>query len=81
MEGIAVHERLCTFCNDDIGDEFHFLLVCKQFHESRTKYIKSYYYRHPNILKFEQLMNATNLRELKRLCIFINLIMKTVNAG
>ena len=79
--GIAVHERLCTYCNDDIGDEFHFLLVCKQFHESRTKYIKSYYYRHPNILKFEQLMNASNLRELKRLCIFINLIMKTVNAG
>ena len=78
--GIAVHERLCTYCNDDIGDEFHFLLVCKQFHESRTKFIKSYYYRHPNILKFEQLMNVTNLRELKRLCIFINLIMKNVNA-
>ena len=75
-----MHERLCTYCNDDIGDEFHFLLVCKQFHESRTKFIKSYYYRHPNILKFEQLMNATNLNELKKLCIFIYLIMKTVNA-
>ena len=22
--GIAVHERLCTYCNDGIGDEFHF---------------------------------------------------------
>ena len=66
-EHVEENERkLSPHCNDDIDDEFHFLLVCKRFHESRTKYIKSYYYRHPNILKFEQFMNATNLRELKR---------------
>ena len=26
---INLHERTCTFCNNDIGDEYHYLLVCK----------------------------------------------------
>ena len=79
--GVSLHERLYLYCNNDIGDEFHFILVCKHFHEHRTKHIKPFYYRHPNILKFEQLMNTTNSKELKRLCVFINLIMKTVNVN
>ena len=28
--GIHLHERTCTFCNNDIGDEYHYLLVCKK---------------------------------------------------
>ena len=76
-----LQERLCTYCTDDIGDEFHFVLVCKHFQEYRSKYIHSYYYRHPNILKFEQLMNTTKPKKLKKLCMFIDIIMKTVNAS
>lgn len=77
---IPSQERLCTYCTDDIGDEFHFVLVCKHFQEYRSKYIHSYYYRHPNILKFEQLMSTTKPKKLKKLCMFIDIIMKTVNA-
>ena len=79
--GVSLHERLCPYCNSDIGDEFHFILICKHFHEHRTNHIKPFYYRHPNILKFEQLMNTTNFKELQRLCVFINLIMKTTNVN
>ena len=24
------HERFCRFCRNDIGDSFHYLLVCKR---------------------------------------------------
>ena len=44
-------------CLDNIGYDFHFVMACKQIHEPRTKYIKPFYDRHPNILKFEQIMN------------------------
>lgn len=78
---IPLQNRLCTYCTDDIGDEFHFILVCKHFQEQRSKYIHTYYYRHPNILKFEQLMSTTEPTKLKKLCIFIDIIMKTVNTS
>ena len=31
--GIPVHDRQCTYCNDDIGDELHYYQYAKQFHE------------------------------------------------
>ena len=39
-EGIPYDERHCTFCNTNlIGNEFHYLLVCKKFQAIREKYI------------------------------------------
>ena len=78
--GVPLQERTCSYCTNDVGDEFHFLLVCKHFKESRSKYIHRYFYRNPNILKFEQLMSTTSKKKLKNLCLFIDIIMKTVNS-
>ena len=72
--GIAINERICHFCHKDIGDEFHYILKCEYFQEERHNYIKPYYRRHPNVMKFKQLMNSTNIIELKKLCKFIQII-------
>ena len=78
-KSVALQERICLFGCQDIGDEFHYVLVCKNFQEQRPKYLKRYYYQHPNIIKFEELMSTKRTTKLKKLCMFINIIMKAVN--
>ena len=57
---------------------YHYLLVCNNFENERSKFVKTYYYRHPNSIKFQQLINIKDENSLKILCRFINIIMKTV---
>ena len=75
---IALSERVCKYCQSEIGDEFHYILTCARFSEHRQKYIKPYYYRNPNTLKLNSLMNHSNKTVVKNLCIFVQIIMKTV---
>ena len=75
---IALNERLCQHCQSDIGDEYHYLLVCDYFKAVRRKYIKHYYFTRPNTYKLEQLMNTKNKKDLHNLCYFIkNIISNT----
>ena len=76
--GIPLQERKCQYCNNDIGDEFHYILNCNSFLEERKTYIKRYYFTRPNIIKYNELMNTTNIDMLKKLAKFICIIMKTV---
>ena len=69
-------ERICHFCNKDIGEEYHMTLVCEKFKIDRCKYVKPYYYRNPNILKFRDLMNVSSKKHLLHLCLFIQIIIK-----
>ena len=77
---MPLNERKCEHCKNELGDEFHYLLKCELFSEDRRKYIKQYYYRNPNILKYNELMNTTNIPMLKKLCIFIGKILKSVRS-
>ena len=77
---IPLNERKCEHCENDLGDEFHFLLKCELLSEDIRKYIKQYYYRNPNILKYNELMNTTNILMLKKLYIFIGKILKSVRS-
>ena len=53
--------RYCTICNSrDIEDEYHFIIVCSEYEHIRKKYIKHYYYRHPSMIKFVELMSSSN---------------------
>ena len=40
------------------------------------KYITPYYHRHPNMYKFQELMNKSNKRDAFRLMTFIKIVMK-----
>lgn len=74
---IEITERKCSLCNILLGDEFHYLLCCKQLASERKRYIKPYYFTQPNIVKFRQLMNVSNVKELKNLCKFIKIILNS----
>lgn len=77
--GIPLNERMCTYCNKgEIGDEFHFILQCPNFSQSRKKFIDKCYYERPNVLKFSNLMSTQNIKMLKKLCIFISHIFDTI---
>ena len=76
---IDINERRCNLCNhSDVGDEYHYLLQCPFFSHERINYIKPYYYRRPNILKFKQLLSIKSLKTLQKLCAFIKIILKNV---
>ena len=49
---IPYNERYCTQCtNRDLGDLYHYLFICDNFKEQRTKYLKRFYFTHPNMIK------------------------------
>ena len=57
-EGIPYDERHCTFCNTNlIGNEFHYLLVCKKFQAIREKYIADYFWKYPKEYKLVSLLH------------------------
>ena len=76
-KSVPLNERLCIYCNE-LGDEFHYLMSCKHFEDERKQCLKSYFYKRPNIIKFEQLLNLQDDKQLKTLCRFINVIVKQV---
>jgi hypothetical protein len=76
---LQINERKCTLCNE-LGDEFHYLLVCPQFHIERRKYLREYYYRRPNMIKFIDLLSTENHCALRKLSYFADKILRMVNA-
>ena len=75
-------ERLCTLCNcNDIGDEYHYLLVCKHrpILQERQLLVKRYYYTNPNTFKLNKLLNISNSIALKKLAKFMKFINETLN--
>ena len=57
--------------NNDIEDEFHFVIICPNYHNLRKQFIKSYYHKRPSMLKFIELMQDKNYTVLLNLCKFI----------
>ena len=75
---IPIENRKCRFCNI-LGDEFHYVMECKQFSFSRKKYIDKMYYTRPNMEKFQTLMNCKTIDQMTKLSLFVSIIMKNVN--
>ena len=69
--------RKCPLCQNDLGDEFHYLMVCNYFTEKRKQLIPNYFHRYPNIIKYQELLKSSNSDILKNLSIFIAHIMNT----
>ena len=77
-QNIPYNERKCTSCNT-LGDEYHYLMECKELTSLRKKYIPKYYQSHPNFVKFIELLNSQQYDVLLNLSIFINKIIKTLH--
>ena len=74
--GIERNDRKCEKCPmDDLGDEFHYLLQCSFFNDDRNKFLKKYFFRYANTIKFRDLLTSTNKRVLIKLAKFIRIIL------
>ena len=68
--------ELCTLCDLNVnGDEYHYIMICPYFRQSRELYLKHYFYTRPNMRKFSQLISSENKRTLSRLEKLITVIM------
>ena len=80
-ENIPYEDRKCRLCDkNDIGDEFHYLLICPYFADDRKLFLKPYFYLRPNILKFKDLLQTTNKTILFKLSQFVKTISNTFNS-
>ena len=76
---IVYNKRMCHYCMSDIGDEFHYLLVCEHFKEKRDQYLKKYYYTRPNVIKYKELLNSQSFTVQKNLSIYISFLLKQIS--
>ena len=75
-ENIPREDRKCTICDsNDIGDEFHYLFNCNCFEYERRQYLKPYFYKRPNMIKFRELLSSENVTLLNKLSRFSETIM------
>ena len=69
-------DRLCAICSlNDIGDEYHYVMICPAFKELREIYIPKYYKNRPSVHKFIQIMSSDKRKVLFKLAIFIREIL------
>ena len=69
-------DRICTICDlDDIGDEYHYVMICPAFKELREMYIPNFYKNRPSVLKFIQIMSSDKKKILFNLARFIREIL------
>jgi hypothetical protein len=55
---IARSERKSTFCNlNGMEDEYHFVKFCHIYSDLRILYIPRYYFMHPSMVEFIDLLN------------------------
>ena len=59
---------------NDIGDEFLYLFVCDYFQSDRKQFLKFYFYKKPNVMKFKELFSTKDTQPLINLAKFV--IMK-----
>ena len=72
----SIEERKCRICNkNDVGDDFHYLLICPYFEYDRSQLLKRHFYIRPNILKYKELLTSNNTNILTNLSKFSNIIM------
>ena len=76
---VSRNERLCTKCGmRDLGDEFHYLFVCDYFKDERKKLLKGYFYKHPNTVKFAELLGSHKKSMLLKLSKFMSIVIKSM---
>ena len=74
----AYEDRLCDICDkNELGDEYHYILECPAFQNTRNRYLSQFYTRNPNMEKFALLFQSSNVTVLSKLAKFIYEINRT----
>lgn len=69
---IEREHRLCPYCETVLEDEFHFIITCPLYANTRSIYIPLYYYQYPLVEKFYQLMSTENVTLIRKLAMYIH---------
>ena len=69
--GLNREQRLCKFCRNAMEDEYHFVFICKEYHELRNQYIPQKYVRQPNMHKFTMIMATAKDNLIQNLASYI----------
>ena len=68
-------KRLCSLCTlNEVGDEYHYLMICPIFKEAREEFLAKYYCKKPSVYKYIELVNSTNQKVLLGLSKFLNIL-------
>ena len=66
---IARENRKCQLCQENqIGDEFHYIMRCSYFHDKRESCIEKRYLTRINVLKFKEIISSKTQSKLRKLC-------------
>ena len=80
MPKVSYENRICSICNlGEIGDEFHYTLICPVFQQQRHHYLERQYLTNPNREKFSELMQSQNFTILRKLAKLFTEINKHFN--
>ena len=71
-QNISRENRLCTICDlNEVGDEYHYIMKCYFFQNSRQKYVETNTWINPNYHKFSKLFLCNDVRVLRNLAKFV----------
>ena len=65
--GILREQRKCNWCENELGDEFLFIINCSNFKTFRNQLIKRHHTIRTSASTFDKLINRQNILELKKL--------------
>ena len=64
----------------EIGDEFHYVLQCPNFVTDRKYLIPKYFFNRPSTLKLSSLFNKKKPETIRKLCQLIDIINKKISS-
>ena len=68
-------KRLCSLCNkEEVGDEYHYVMVGPLFQAARDEFFPKYFRKKPSVFKFLQMVDSNNATTLKGLARFLNIL-------
>ena len=77
--GIPREQRKCNWCENELGDEFHFIIKGSNFKTFRNQLIKRHHTIRSPAFRFDKFMNSQNILEMKNLCLYISIVQKSIN--
>ena len=69
--GIERENRKCPFCPNSLENEYHFMLICKQYEDLRWDYSPSKYFESSNLHKLTFFMSSKKECVIRAIALYI----------